>query len=104
MIILYYKCLRPACWLKYSIIKGEEVICPRCRSKMAKRRYPIMIPKRHWISKEYKADKMVYQVDEKWDLIDREMKDVHDPDFKNDSKEVRKFLNKIKKDKKDKKK
>jgi len=69
---------------------------------MAKRRFPIMIPKRHWIAKEHKADKMVYQVDEKWDLVDREMKDVHDPDFKNDSKEIRKYLNKIKKDKKDK--
>lgn len=100
MITLYYQCLRPACWLKYDIEKGEEVICPRCRSKMAKRRYPIMIPRRHWISKEIKADKMVYQVDEKWDLIDEEMKDVYDPDFKNDSKEIRKYLDKIKKDKK----
>lgn len=104
MDLLYFKCLNPVCLIRYAIEKGEEIICPECRSKMAKRIYPIMKPKRHWISKEIKADKMIYQVDSKWNLIDREMKEVDDPDFKDESKNVRKSLNKIKKDKKDKKK
>ncbi len=94
-----FMCLRPDCWLIYTVERGEEVICPRCRAKMAKRIKNIKPkPKNHWKTKQNKAHKILDQTTEHWKMMDKQMKKIGDQDYKDISKDIKKGLKDIRKE------
>ena len=94
-----FMCLRPECWLVYTVERGEEVICPRCNAKMAKK-LKTRKPKRkdHWKAKRNKGFKQVDQAWEKTKQMNKSMKKIADQDYKDIYKDLKKNFKDIKKE------
>jgi len=94
-----FMCLRPECWLIYTVERGEEQICPRCSAKMAKKlKNRKAKPKDHWKGKQNKALKQVDQAEEKARQMNKSVKKFADQDYKDIYKDLKKNFKDIKKE------
>jgi hypothetical protein len=94
-----FMCLRPDCWLVYTVERGEEVICPRCNAKMAKKlKNRKAKPKDHWKSRQNKAQKILGITTESFKTMDKQMKGIGDQDYKDLAKDIKKNLKDIRKE------
>ena len=94
-----YKCLRPECWLIYTVERGEEQICPRCNAKMAKRIKNFKPkPRDHWKTNQNKAFKQVDQAWEKTKEMNKSMKNIADQEYTDIYKDLKKNFKDIRKE------